>query len=146
MWGIGLTGGGSAEFITPLLVVGTATTGSSGAGYFWNSTNIINGKKGAFASLGTYSGIPGYQLEYPINQSGFNKIGYGSYAGVGGGLFVTNASCVEDLRGISKTYSANLPWLSLQYNSSNGTFIFSGTIGPSSGFSFSSYNTNTWVK
>jgi hypothetical protein len=101
---------------------------------------------GGFASWGGFLGGPGYGPSYPRGNSG-NVVG-GAYAGLGGGVFVTNAKCAGELRGAFNTYSFNLgigPKISFQFGISGGTWIFSATYGWGGAISGSGYQTNTWA-
>lgn len=127
-------GGGVAVYVEEgLLVMGAGVNGSAGVGAFWGGQYGFN--VGGYISGGAYAGgsFPlgnyRYGTQYPFGAQ--NNYAAGATAGGGVGLFFTNATCAEGLNGISKTYSANLPWISLQYGYSDGTFIISGTIMPS---------------
>jgi hypothetical protein len=56
---------------------------------------------------------------------GQDNYALGVTAGVGGGGSFTNATCAEDLTGVSKTYSFNIWNHSFQYGTGNGIFIAS---------------------
>jgi RHS repeat-associated protein len=60
----------------------------------------------------------------------------GASAGVGVGLFFTNAKRPEELRGPFQTYQINTPWFGAQWDQSGNTKVFSFTLGPSLGASY----------
>jgi len=60
----------------------------------------------------------------------------GASAGGGVGVFVTNATRPEELRGPFQTRQLNTPWFGIQLDQSGNTKVFSLTIGPSLGASY----------
>lgn len=92
---------------------------------------------GVFASAGgyyggasLYNGVDGYGNSYPHGD--LNNYIYGAYAGLGVGGYLSNATCAEDLNGISETYSANFPDISLQYSRGGDIWMWSFSVMPSS--------------
>lgn len=67
----------------------------------------------------------------------------GASVGAGGGLFFTNASRPEQLRGTFNTKLLNLPGFSIQFDSGGGIGVLSVTAGPQVGVSYWSGNTAT---
>lgn len=125
---------------------GTGANASLGVGLFDNGL-------GGFASFGAVSGYgdrglryPGWDPSNPDTQQGVGVIGAVLPLGVSQGVFLTNARCAKEMEGPSRTYSLNLPAVSVQFGyGSSGIFQLSITAGPSIGASVSSYPTNTWV-
>ncbi|KAF0145016.1 MAG: RhsA [Nitrospirae bacterium] len=145
LWGIGIMGTTSTE--AGLVGIGAGQTGSVGGGLFGQGL-FKNLNFGGFASWGGFAGGPGYGPSYPSGNSG-NVVG-GAYAGIGAGIFVTNAKCAAQLKGPFKTISLNVGIgaykFTMQYSYSNGIGMFS--VGPpftgaGIGLSGSGYNTNT---
>lgn len=143
IYGIGVLGSGSAE--AGLVAIGAGATGSVGGGVFWGGPEGAN--LGGFASAGAFAGGPGYGLSYPVGNSG-NVVG-GAFAGLGGGVFLTNATRANQLSGPFDTYSFNIGVgpikFSVQLGVSNGTWMGSTTLGTGIGISGSGYPTNTWT-
>ncbi|MBF0330144.1 MAG: RHS repeat-associated core domain-containing protein [Nitrospirae bacterium] len=146
-WGLAGVGfifpGGSIE--GGLVAVGAGATGSAGGGVFWGGPQGTN--VGGFASFGAFAGGPNYGHSYPSGNS--SNVAGGAFAGGGGGFFITNATCANQLSGPFDTYSFNIgvgPFkVSVQVGVSNGTWIGSATFGPGIGISGSGYQTNTWT-
>ena len=99
-------------------------------------------RQNPFAGWGGYAGIGSNQSSWPGNVPTTGAVG-GGYAGFGGGAFFTNANSAKQLCGPFKTYTLNLPGFSAQFAIGGGTWIFSGTVGPSIGAAASSYSTTT---
>ncbi len=144
-WGFGLQGSTSIE--AGIGFVGAGATGSIGRGVFGGGPQGLN--VGGFASGGAFAGGPGYGASYPAVQPGGTTAVAGAAAGVGGGIFFTNATNAPELAGPFNTYSINTPIGSIQFGESGGTWIFSITCGvPPCGIgtptvAVSSYPTNT---
>jgi RHS repeat-associated protein len=144
-WGVGVVGGGSAE---GGIVAGVGATASGGGGLFGGGPQGLN--IGGYGTGGAFAGGPGYGLQYPTYPEGNNaNFAAGAFAGLGAGLFLTNACSASGLRGPFDTYTANIGTgpiqVSVQIGVSGGTWIGSVTFGPGIGVSVSSYPTNTWA-
>ncbi len=124
---------------------GTAATGSAGGGVFYNSSS--GPSLGALASGGATAYAGSHVAGVPRQQGPPTVVG--AFAGGGSGYFITNAGSAQQLRGPFTTISADIgtPFLgkaSIQIASStNGVWMFSLTIGPGAGASFSLLTTNT---
>jgi RHS repeat-associated protein len=139
--GIGLQVGGSAE---AGLGFGGAITASAGLGVFNGGKSGLN--TGGFVSNGSFSGLPKQSSCRFTKNTPQGVIGL--FAGVGGGLFFTNANSALDLGGIGNTTSFNLgigpAKFGLQYTEGpNGINVLGITFGPGGLFSLSNYDTNT---
>jgi hypothetical protein len=112
--------------------VGSGGQVSGGAGSFYNQ-QTGGTTLGGYVSNGGMAG----------GMNGNNAIAGGSVSG-GGGLFFTNAKCPSDLKGPFQQWDANFPLFSINFASSNGTWIVTITAGPSTPtISFTSYTTTT---
>lgn len=150
LFGFGVLGGGSVEAGVPGLSAGA--TASVGGGVFirnWNDAPL-----GGFAGGGVLSKGPTAQTQWtrPGGTSLVNASGVvGAFAGLGGGAYITNADCPEDLGGVAKTSTFNLGigaykfsiQLGLGYVGFKPVWIGSMTVGPGLGLSLSEYPTNT---
>jgi RHS repeat-associated protein len=137
-YGIGAIGSGGAESGAGLGAGGTVFLGG---GVFWGGDQGVN--FGGFAGGGAF-----YGDHSAVQFQGQKPRVLGTYAGIGGGGFFTNATCVTDLGGPFKEYHLNLPWFSISYAVSGDIFIVSVTVGPkkpisSWGGSVSQYPTTT---
>ena len=143
LWGAGVTAGGSAEAGIPG-VVGAGGTGSVGYGGFYDP-DTGTGSDGVFASGGAFAAGPCGSASFP-NVPG-RKGAAGGFAGVGGGIFLTNAPNVGALGGPFDTYTVNVGvgplQFSVQFGYSDGIGILSVTAGPGAGLSASEYPTTT---
>jgi RHS repeat-associated protein len=143
LWGAGVTGGGSAEAGVPG-VAGVGGTASVGYGLFYNPDNGTT-TDGVFASGGAFAADPCGGISAP-NVPG-RKGAAGAFAGVGGGVFLTNAPNVGALGGPFDTYTVNVGvgpiQFSVQFGYSDGIGILSVTAGPGAGLSASEYPTTT---
>jgi RHS repeat-associated protein len=145
LWGFGPQASATVE--AGALVAGGGATGSVGGGVFWGGQQGLN--LGAFASGGAFVGGPGYGASAPNAQPGGTTAVARAAAGVGGGVFLTNATSAGELSGPFNTYSINTPIGSVQFGVSGSTWIFSATCGvPPCGigtptFAISTYPTNT---
>ncbi len=148
-WGIGPIVSGSAEagpFPVGIIPVGAGATGSLGGGIFGGGQQGIN--LGGFGRAGGFLGGPGYGYSYPGGNN--PNFAGGAFAGIGAGLFVTNANSVSELTGPFYTLSFNIgsgePQFSIQLAFSGKTWIGSITsFGPGGITSFSGYETYTWT-
>ena len=143
LWGIGpqVTGvaeeGGLSSF--PMGV-----NASFGLGIFGGGSQGIN-----FGDFVSFGGILDTQ-NYPSGQNAVTGNGVlGMAAGIGSGIFITNADCPKELGGPFDTWSLNTPIGSIQFEKSGGTWLASWSPSsvswsPSSGgFSVSAYPTTT---
>lgn len=99
-FGLGLTGGADA---TAGLGYGAGANGSVGAGVFGGPNGL---DAGGFASGGAGASAFGHGASIP----GANLIGrffLGLVGGAGGGVFITNASQADQLRGLSGTWTVD---------------------------------------
>ena len=128
LYGLGLIGGGSVD-------AGAGSGGAyqlgSGGGVFYDQ-NSSDLSVGGFTYSGGFSGDAGPE-QYVIGAS----------TGLGGGAFLTNANCANQLLGPFDTRTLNLPFISLQFATSGSTWIGSATVGRSFGFSYSRYQVTT---
>jgi RHS repeat-associated protein len=130
LWGVGVHGGGVAE-------VGAGPRGgaayqlSSGLGFFAQGL-LSNSNLGGYTSSGGFAG-----------DARTNQFVMGATAGLGGGLFVTNAARAEDLVGPFDTWSLNLPVVTVNFATDGKTRIGSFSLGRSWGASFSRYTVTT---
>ncbi len=144
-WGLGSVSGGAAEAGAGA-VGGAGGNASFGFGGFWGGDSGPN--LGAFFSVGgaayvpNTTGGPSAVAGYP-NQSEYDTVIVGSYAGVGTGAFLTNATKSSELLGPFDTFTLNTPVMSIQFGQSGSTWIWSVVAGPGNWFSISSYRTNT---
>jgi hypothetical protein len=129
LWGFGALGSASAEAGNAALGVGA--TGALGGGVFVGPDGVT---VGGFASAGGFvGGLAVPTVSFPSTTQ--PSFAIGGFGGGGGGAFLTNASCAENLQGPFTTYSLNLGLgfgeVSIQFGlSENGTFIASLTGGP----------------
>jgi hypothetical protein len=127
---------------------------SGGYGGFYNGKTGFS--DGYFASTGRYGAIPERTMNYPdVPSWNENNFVFGEFAGVGQGLWLSNADCVESLSGASDTTSFNVGWpftvdtpfkVSVQVAGDHkGTWLLSATVGAGAGATFSHYQTDTPV-
>ncbi len=84
------------------------------------------------------------EKSYPRCPRNSNNGAAGVYAGFGFGGFISTANSFNDFLGPATVYNFNLPAVGVQYSKGdNGVESLSITFGPSAGFSFSQYRTNT---
>jgi hypothetical protein len=142
--GFGLTGSISGEL--GLLFVGEGGTASAGFGIFGGESTPLS--LGGYVSGGAFEGGPGYGYSCPLNPDNSTENSVtGGFAGAGGGIFITNANAVQELRGAFNTYTYNLGigprQASIQFSEYQGTWIVSFTTGPGFGVNSSTYHTYT---
>ncbi len=130
LWGFGGVAGGTLEAGD---AAGFGFQASSGAGLFGGGSAGVN--FGGFTSRGSFVGSPKDDNPKPFV--------FGATAGLGGGIFFTNAKCAKQLLGPFDTWSVNLPVISFQFATDGKTRIGSIQIGRSLGFSFSRYKVTT---
>jgi RHS repeat-associated protein len=138
LWGFGGTVAAGGDAGTGPL--GLAGSGSAGGGVFWGGQQGVN--VGGYASAGGFVGGPG--LPGPSYPSGdCDHFASGAYGGIGGGVFFTNATSADQLKGPFTTLNIDLGPLSIQISWSGPTIISSATVGPGAIAGVSSYTTNT---
>lgn len=138
--GIGLIVGGAVEGGVPAL--GAGANVSAGAGVFYDGTRGL--KPGAFAEAGGFAELGARAAKFPHASSPTHALG--GFAGVGYGVFVTNASSAKQLAGVGQSYSLDIglgPKFSAQLGIAGDTFAASVTIGPGIGLDASTYPTRT---
>jgi RHS repeat-associated protein len=142
--GFGIQGGGAIE--AGLGYLGIGGNFSGGIGYFWSKAgNSI----GSFLDAGAFAGWPGGWSAVPrppspgcITSPSFV---FGAQAGIGPGIFYTNANNSKDLSGPFNTLTITVWGLSWQYGTSGSTYITSLSYAPGPGTgSVSVYPTNTF--
>ena len=138
--GIGLVVAGALEGGVP--AVGAGGNVSAGAGFFYDGARAIT--PGAFAEAGGFSELGARAAKLPHSNAPAHALG--GFAGVGYGIFVTNAASAKQLAGVSQSYAVNVglgPKFSAQLGIAGGTFAASVTIGPGIGVDASLYPTQT---
>jgi hypothetical protein len=135
--GIGIIGGGTIE-LGRTGGNAFAYQASSGVGAFF-AFGAVNAELGAFTSSGG-----GY---FPVNGgttcSGQIQEVRGGAAGLGTGLFLTNAGHADDLLGPFDTRTITTPLIAIQWATSGETWFVDFTIGPALGAAFSRYAVTT---
>lgn len=135
--GFGIIGGGEAEIERAALNEAYAYQAASGVGVFlpYGGNNL---ELEAFTSSG------GGHIK---NNGGAvcrqHQEVIGASAGLGTGLFLTNANDRNDLLGPFDTTSLNTPFFSIQYATSGNTWFVSFLVGPTLGLSISRYAVTT---
>jgi RHS repeat-associated protein len=142
--GVGFLGQGEAEVGVGTLGAGVQAT--FGAGLFTNGQRKCT-SVATFGSVGGFSGTP-FPLgpKYPAQAGG----AIGAYAGVGAGIFVTNADSPSQLSGPFQTYNLNIGagplQFSVQYATNGKIKEFSITpVGLSLGIAGSVLHTTTEI-
>ena|GEM_PF-3182714 len=142
-FGFGFLGGGTAE--GGVGVAGAGASGSAGAGIFYSGQS--GASAGGFIEGGAFANAGPHSVGAPTQTDG--SLALGAFAGVGGGLFVTNAGSPQQLSGPFLTFSADIgtPFtgaISFQLSiSSNNTFMLSAAYGPGAGIGGSVMTTTT---
>ena len=131
--------------------IGGGGTGNVLVGNFCCDPTTGFATAGAAASGGANAGIvngqdSGAALSVPDLQSGDQAMTFGGSAGLGAGIFLTNAKSAEELRGPFWTRQLNLPLFSIDYSASDDVGIVSITFGPSVGGSYWSGRTTAGAK
>ena len=129
LWGVGANAGGTAEVGAG---IGIAAQANSGVGVFGGGSAGVN-VGGYTASGGFMNGFTGYTNQFAV----------GLTAGLGVGLFGTNATSASALLGPFDTWTLNLPAVSFQFATDGTTNVGSVSLGKSWGFSFSRYSVTT---
>jgi len=109
--------------------------------YVWNDpTRFVDpfGVWGFGIEGGGYTASGGF-----AGESSLRQLVLGATAGLGTGLFLTNATKAEDLVGPFDTWTLNLPIVSFQLATAGGTWVGSFAVGRSRGFSVSRYSVTT---
>jgi len=124
-------------------------TGTAGSGLFTDSTTGQT-TGGNFLSGGAFINVPGLKASTPPSggcPGNNNTFGVGANAGVGPGVFVTNAGQVGDLNGPFCQWNLNLGIvnfsLALSASSDGNITYIASMSGPNLGLSASSYPTYT---
>ena len=136
LFGVGAIGTGGA---TAGVVAGGGATAAGGAGVFIGHNGISGG---GFLSGGAAFGTPGHTVGFPSNTGQTDFFG-GRYAGVGGGIFMTNAGRVSALNGPFKQWNLDTPFGSVSFAISHGIWICSLTAGRGAGAAVSGFPTTT---
>ena len=137
-WVVGASG---ALGLGPNGAYGIGGATAYGGGNFFGGGNNT---RGIFASSGVAGTNTGSTGNYPANQSGNSNATYGAFAGIGGGLFFTNAGNSTTLGGPFTSYIASIGIFSGELDYSNGTFVVSFGIGKSIGLGLARMQTNTY--
>jgi RHS repeat-associated protein len=121
LFGIGV--GGSETIDIGLGVIGLGETGSAGGGLFWGGPQGLDA--GAFASWGGFAGGSaggpgtGWGAAYPKKPCP-DHAAVGAFAGLGGSVWLTNATNADQLAGPFVTRNVNIGWgarvLSVQWS------------------------------
>ena|SRR5947207_4534116 len=119
LWGVGIHGGGTSE-------VGAGPSG--GAAYQATSSVGVFARGLSAFNVGGYTASGGF-----AGESNLRQFVFGATAGLGTGLFLTNATRAEDLVGPFDTWTLNLPIGSLQFATAGGTWVGSFALGRSRG-------------
>lgn len=138
--GIGFIVGGALEGGVP--AGGAGANVSAGAGLFYDGTRAV--RPGAFAETGGFAELGARAAKFPRASAPAHALG--AFAGVGYGIFVTNASSAAQLAGVGQSYSLDIglgPKFSAQVGIAGDTFAASVTIGPGLGLDASTYPTQT---
>jgi len=114
---------------------------SGGLGLFWNPQSGLS--LGTFLSVGGFLGGPGASINYPKDPCKKSGV-FGSYYGLGGGGWLSNAGSSSDLLGPFNQANLNTPLVSVSPALSGNTYIVSFTGGVGMGGSLSSYPTTTF--
>lgn len=143
--GFGINAGGSAQ---GGVVHGGAVQANSGVGLFWG--NGLN--SGWYTASGSFGGQGNFDYHMPGNQdtsgftpdSGYSTMAIGASAGLGVGIWGSNASNATQLLGAFDTSTLNIGVISLQYASdASGTFTWSISFAKGLGFDFNRYQVTT---
>jgi RHS repeat-associated protein len=170
LWGFGVTASANAEIGIGL---GAGANASTGAGFFTRS--LADAAEDAFIGLDILNHLGNIADTAPPPFSGShvgtsttlgaNALGVlnypnyspelchdrpagvilGAAAGIGGGLFITNANTVNDLGGAFDSVNVNLPLFGVQVAFGGGIWSVALTAGVSAGGDVSIYPTNTWT-
>ncbi|WP_284319305.1 RHS repeat-associated core domain-containing protein [Dyella acidisoli] len=142
--GFGLNAGGSAQ---AGVVHGGAMQANSGAGLFWG--NGLNA--GWYTASGSFAGRGNFDYHMPGNQdmsgytpdNGYSTMAIGASAGLGAGIWGTNANSAEQLLGPFDTSTLNFAFLSFQWAEADGTWVWSVGFSKGLGFDFNRYQVVT---
>jgi hypothetical protein len=146
-FGAGWVVGGSGAFGIGPNGSSTPYSGASGAAAYGGGAFYGEGQRtdGTFGSGGAALTSKGGLLNYPSNQSGKSNATMGAFAGVGGGLFLTNAGNSTTLRGSFTSYIASVGPVGIEFDHANGIKVLSVTVGKSTGFGTTRLQTNTFT-
>lgn len=150
--GGGLSWGGtiSGSLAAGIGLAGAGSTGGGFWGYFYDRETGASSTGGGLEGGAQAYLVAGARAATPrkiasaveINDDESASV-VGASAGVGVGLFFTNAKRPQELRGPFHTRQLNTPWFGIQFDQSGNTKVFSFTVGPSLGASYWSGKTST---
>jgi hypothetical protein len=125
---------------------GAGGTYSFGGGIFYTPNEGFT--VGGFHGGGAFLGGPAIDnlgsLHFPSDCDQPTGA-FGVYAGVGSGLWISNAGTPAELGGPFSQNNINTPAFGTSYAQSDGTWIAGLTAGPGAGASFSQYPTSTLI-
>ena len=141
--GAGLEANGSMAFGSPLLF-GVAANGSAGGGLFFGNGGA---RFGGFLSAGGMAGGPVASLSATGIRGPTSNMVFGRSAGVGGGVFVTNANGASQTGGVFEYYGLSVGRLSVSLEvGRNGVWILALDYSVAGrGTSFAHYQTDTFA-
>jgi hypothetical protein len=114
---------------------------SVGGGTFMGGGNRTEGTFGSAGAAFTDTG----RLNYPPNTSGSSNKTYGIFAGLGGGVFLTNAGNATGLNGPFTSDMISIGIFGLELDHSNGIWVASVTVAKSMGLGYARLQTNTFA-
>jgi RHS repeat-associated protein len=142
--GFGVNAGGSAQ---AGVINGGAMQANAGAGVFWGKGLNVGGytAKGSFAGDGNFDyHAPGEQGSEQDSNGGHSTLAIGASAGLGAGVFYTNADNAEQLAGPFDTSTLNVGFFTVQWaEDASGTYTASLGLSKGVGFDFNRYQVNT---
>jgi len=139
--GFGWVLGGSAGLgFGPNGGYGMSAAGAIGGGTFTGGGNTTSG---TFGSAGVAATDQGGLGNYPPNTSGSSNKTYGIFAGLGGGVFLTNAGNSTSLLGPFTSDILAIGIYGLELDHANGTWVASVTVGKSMGLGLTRLQTKT---
>jgi RHS repeat-associated protein len=143
--GFGVNAGGSAQ---GGLINGGAIQANSGVGLFWGQGLNVGGytASGSFGGKGNIDyHVPGEQGDSTYTpDNGYSTMAIGASAGLGAGVFYTNADSAEQLLGDFDTSTLNVGFITLQFaRDASGTYMASFSYAKGLGFDFNRYQVTT---
>lgn len=120
---------------------GATAQGQIGAGAFMGQSGSLN--TGSFATGAAAARFGPSQAGSPNQSGSVNPVVMGAYAGAGLGVFVTNATNVEQLGGPFQTLTLATPVGSISLSFGGGIWSASVTAGPGAVGAASGLTTNT---
>ena len=143
--GFGFNAGGSAQAGA---FNGGATQANSGVGLFWgNGLNV-----GGYTASGSFSGNANFEYLTPGQQdtsgfspdNGYSSMVFGASAGLGVGIWGTNANNAQQLLGPFDTSTLNVGFITAQWaEDASGTYTWSLGFAKGLGFDFNRYQVVT---